>query len=62
MSIGALCQNIGMFIGPWLFGYILDSFGKSRLDLTAHNYAIAGYWMIPFCVLGIIATCRIKVR
>jgi len=59
MSIGALCQNIGMFIGPALFGWILDSYGANA---GAHAYVIAGYWMFPFCILGIIATLRIKVR
>jgi predicted MFS family arabinose efflux permease len=57
MSVAALGQNIGMFIGPWLFGTILD-----RVGATVSGYSTAGYWMIPICLVGIIATLRIKVR
>jgi MFS family permease len=59
MSIGALCQNIGMFIGPAFFGWILDYLSAKP---GVHEYAVAGYWMLPFCLLGIIATLRIKIR
>jgi MFS family permease len=59
MSVAAVGQNIGMFIGPTLFGWILDYLGKSA---GIAGYAAAGYWMIPICVVGIIATCFIKVR
>jgi MFS family permease len=59
MSVAAVGQNIGMFIGPPLFGAILDYMGKAA---GAHAYVIAGYWMIPICVVGIIATLCIKVR
>ncbi len=57
MSVAAVGQNIGMFIGPALFGAILDKLGNG-----IGAYAAAGYWMIPICVVGIIATCFIKVR
>ena len=57
MSVAAVGQNIGMFIGPWLFGVILD-----RVGATVSGYSTAGYWMIPICVVGIIATLCIKVR
>jgi MFS family permease len=57
MSVAAVGQNIGMFIGPWLFGTILD-----RVGATVSGYSTAGFWMIPICVVGIIATCFIKVR
>jgi len=52
MSVAALGQNIGMYIGPSLF---------SRLQV-AQGWAAAGFWMIPVCLIGIIATLRIKVR
>jgi MFS family permease len=52
MSVAALGQNIGMYIGPTLFSRIQE----------ANGWATAGYWMIPVCVVGIIATWRIKVR
>jgi MFS family permease len=52
MSVAALGQNIGMYIGPSLF---------SRLQV-AQGWTTAGYWMIPVCLIGIIATLRIKVR
>lgn len=52
MSVAALGQNIGMYIGPTLFSRIQE----------AQGWATAGYWMIPVCIIGIIATWRIKVR
>jgi MFS family permease len=59
MSVAAVGQNIGMFIGPTLFGWILDYIGTSA---GIGGYAAAGYCMIPICVIGIIATLFIKVR
>jgi len=53
MSVAALGQNIGMYIGPALF---------IRIQVATHSWAAAGYWMIPICIVGIIATCFIKVR
>jgi len=53
MSVAALGQNIGMFIGPTLF---------IAIQQATHSWAVAGYWMIPICLLGIIATCMTKVR
>ena len=53
MSVAALGQNLGMYIGPALF---------IRIQVAAHSWAAAGYWMIPICIIGIIATCFIKVR
>lgn len=53
MSVAAVGQNIGMYIGPALFIRIQESSG---------SWATAGYWMIPICVLGILATSLIKVR
>lgn len=53
MSVAAVGQNIGMYVGPSLFIRIQEATG---------NWAAAGYWMIPICLLGILATCLIKVR
>jgi MFS family permease len=52
MSVAAVGQNLGMYIGPSLF---------ARLQV-AQGWEAAGYWMIPICLIGIIATSLIKVR
>jgi MFS family permease len=52
MSVAAVGQNIGMYIGPSLFARIQE----------VQGWAVAGYWMIPICLVGIIATLRLKVR
>lgn len=52
MSVAAVGQNIGMYIGPSLFPRIM----------AVQGWEAAGYWMIPICLIGIIATCFIKVR
>jgi MFS family permease len=59
MSVAAVGQNIGMYIGPALFPRIQAAYGPF-IDVQA--WATAGYWMIPICLVGIIATCFIKVR
>ena len=58
MAVAILGQQIGSYIGPWLFGKILDL--SATVDIAA--YATGGYWMIPVCLVGIIATFFIKVR
>jgi hypothetical protein len=61
MAVAALGQNIGMLIGPILFGWILDKLATpAGVDIAA--YVTGGYWMIPICVIGIIATLFTKVR
>ncbi|MCL2877372.1 MAG: MFS transporter [Acidobacteria bacterium] len=55
MACSALCQNLGMYIGPSLFIRIVG-------NPIGDGWATAGYWMIPICVIGIIAVWRIKVR
>jgi MFS family permease len=61
MAVAALGQNIGMYLGPWLFGKILDQLATpTGVDIAA--YVTGGYWMIPICLVGIIATLFIKVR
>ncbi|MDR1728285.1 MAG: MFS transporter [Acidobacteriota bacterium] len=52
MACSALCQNAGMYIGPSLFIRIR----------VATDWATAGYWMIPICIIGMLAVWRIKVR
>jgi MFS family permease len=52
MSVAAVGQNIGMYIGPTLFARIQE----------VQGWAVAGYWMIPVCLIGIIATLKLKVR
>jgi MFS family permease len=52
MGVAALCQNLGMYIGPALFGALLEITG----------WATAGYLMIPLCVIGVIVTCTAKIR
>jgi MFS family permease len=52
MGVAALCQNLGMYIGPALFGALLEITG----------WAAAGYLMIPLCVIGVIVTCTAKIR
>ena len=61
MAVAILGQNIGMLIGPILFGKILDLLATpTGVDIAA--YVTGGYWMIPICLIGIIATLFIKVR
>jgi MFS family permease len=52
MGVAALCQNLGMFIGPALFGVLLEITG----------WAVAGYLMIPLCAIGVIAAWTNKIR
>jgi predicted MFS family arabinose efflux permease len=52
MAVAIFCQNIGMYISGNLFAKIQ----------AASGWEAAGYWMIPICVIGIIATLFTKVR
>ena len=52
MAVVMFGQNLGMFIGPILFGKLVESQG----------WLIAGYCLIPFCLLGFFAGWRLKVR
>jgi nitrate/nitrite transporter NarK len=52
MAVVAVGQNLGMFIGPVIFGILVDSSG----------WATAGYWMIPALILGLVAGWLVKVR
>lgn len=52
MAVLALGQNLGMFIGPWAFGRLIET--------TA--WTTAGYLLIPVCLLGAGAAWLVKVR
>lgn len=52
MAVLALGQNLGMFIGPIMFGKLAETMG----------WAGAGYALIPVCAIGIIAVCLAKFR
>lgn len=52
MGVAALGQNLGMFIGPVLFGYLLET----------QTWQLTGYVMIPICLIGIIAAWMAKIR
>jgi len=60
MAIAIFVQNIGMFVAGILFPRIQEAYAATAG--LQESWAIAGYWMIPFCVLGIIATLFVKVR
>jgi predicted MFS family arabinose efflux permease len=45
-------QNFGQLLGPIFFGEIVKSSG----------WAMAGYLMIPFCLLGFISGWLVKIR
>jgi len=52
MAIVILGQNMGMFVGPAVFGKLAESVG----------WATSGYALIPVAVVGIIAGWLVKVR
>lgn len=52
IAIVMMGQNLGMFIGPILFGNLVERLG----------WVLAGYWLIPVCILGFIAGWKTKVR
>ena len=52
LAVLLIGQNVGQLLGPILFGQIVESAG----------WATAGYWMIPFCLLGFISGWMVKIR
>jgi MFS family permease len=52
MAVLALGQNMGMFIGPIMFGKLAESIG----------WAGAGYFLIPVSAISVIAVCLAKFR
>jgi MFS family permease len=52
MGVIALGQNVGMVIGPAMFGKLAVSMG----------WAVAGYAMLPVCAVGVAAVMLARVR
>jgi predicted MFS family arabinose efflux permease len=52
MAVVSLGQSLGAVIGPVLFGKLVESL----------NWAVAGYLMIPFCLVGFLAGWMVRVR
>ncbi len=52
LAVIMMCQNLGMVVGPILFGVMAESFG----------WAVAGYAMIPLALAGFVLAWRVKVR
>ena len=52
MAVIMVGQNLGMFIGPAVFGGLVE----------ATNWAVAGYMLIPVCIVGVIAGWFVRVR
>jgi MFS family permease len=52
IAVLALGQNLGTFIGPVVFGALVEMIG----------WAGAGYVLIPICLLGLVAGWFVQVR
>jgi MFS family permease len=52
LAVVAVGQNLGMVIGPILFGMLVENMG----------WAAAGYWLIPVCFIGFVTGWLVKVR
>lgn len=52
MAILSVGQNLGMVVGPVMFGELVERIG----------WVAAGYWLIPFCLLALVAALFTKVR
>ena len=52
LAIVMFGQNLGMFIGPILFGKLVENLG----------WVTAGYCLVPFCLLAFVVGWRLKVR
>lgn len=52
MGVAAVGQNVGMFIGPVLFGWLVETV----------PWTTAGYLMIPICAIGFITAWLAKIR
>ena len=60
MAIVAVCQNLGMFIGPTLFMAIVTASSGGAADPASWQFA--NYMMLPICIVGMLCIWRIKVR
>lgn len=52
LAVVLIGQNFGQLLGPILFGGMIEKSG----------WAMAGYMMIPFCLLGFISGWMVKIR
>jgi MFS family permease len=52
LGVAALGQNVGMFLGPVLFGWLVET----------TSWTTAGYLMIPICAIGAITAYLAKIR
>lgn len=52
LAVVLIGQNVGQLLGPILFSEIVKSSG----------WAMAGYMMIPFCLIGFISGWMVKIR
>ncbi|MCB0253098.1 MAG: MFS transporter [Anaerolineae bacterium] len=52
LAVVIMCQNLGMFVGPVLFGVLAQSFG----------WTTAGSAMIPVALAGFVFAWRVRVR
>jgi MFS family permease len=52
LAVIVIGQNVGQLVGPILFGEIVQRSG----------WIMAGYLMIPFCLLGFISAWMVKIR
>jgi hypothetical protein len=52
LGVAALGQNLGMYVGPLLFGTLLET----------TTWAVAGYSLIPVCLIGVRTGWMTKIR
>lgn len=52
MAVLSVGQNAGMTVGPVMFGKMVESIG----------WVAAGYWLIPICLLALVAALFVRVR
>lgn len=52
LAVIMLGQNLGMFVAPVLFGALVEATG----------WTVAGYWLIPFALMGFVSGRLVKMR
>jgi nitrate/nitrite transporter NarK len=52
MAVVLVGQNVGQLVGPILFGQLVQSVG----------WSLAGYLIIPICILGFVSGWMVKIR
>ncbi|NIN69054.1 MAG: MFS transporter [Anaerolineae bacterium] len=53
MGVVVMVQNLGLLLGPVIFGRIVQTTG---------SWVMAGYALTPFCVLGVVVGLTVRVR